>query len=256
MNGDEALKGNLKDFGRTMGVNALGCVSMEFFEPEDDGELVRRLRRILPEVKSVVSFIQPFPRGALHLLKDAEAGFPFYTRMAGVGARRIDELSVQIAVFLEEEGFSAAPIFVCTPLEMVEKFDLWGYASQIDLAAASGLGWKGKNGLLISPKYGTRVGIGTVLTDAALPPDKPLAKSCPEDCFICVEKCPSKAIDGSGRVNRLTCTVTQATAPLSLMMARDFPIKDNRAMIVNIGAVDEHTWYRCNACVVHCPIGT
>ena len=248
------LKDDLKKFCRTLGVDDFGAVSAESLM--NAGELHGRLQRILPGVKSVISFIQPFPKGALPLLKDAEAGFPFYTRLAGIGARRIDELSVSISIFLEEKCCLAVPIFVCTPLEMRDKFDMWGYASQIDLAAAAGVGWKGKNGLLISPKYGTRVGIGTILTDAALAPDSPLEEGCPEACFLCVEKCPSKALDGTGRVNRLTCTVTQATAPLSLMMAKQFPVKENMDMILNVGAVDEHTWYRCNACVVHCPVGT
>ncbi len=78
---------------------------------------------------------------------------------------------------------------------------------------------------------------------------------CPEDCFLCVEKCPAEAIDGSGKVDREKCTKVQALAPLSLMMAKEFPVKENLSMIVNVGSVDEHVWYTCNACVVSCPIG-
>jgi hypothetical protein len=64
------------------------------------------------------------------------------------------------------------------------------------------------------------------------------------------------AIDGSGKVDRPKCTQTQATAPLSIMMAKDFPIEQNRSMVINVGGVDEHVWYTCNACVVNCPVGT
>lgn len=67
--------------------------------------------------------------------------------------------------------------------------------------------------------------------------------------------CPSKALDGTGKVNRLTCTVIHAIAPLSLMMTKHFSAKENMDMILNVGAVDEHTWYRCNACVVNCLVG-
>jgi len=45
-------------------------------------------------------------------------------------------------------------------------------------------------------------------------------------------------------------------APLSLMMGKDFPVKENLSMVLNVGAVDEHVWYTCNACVIICPIGT
>jgi hypothetical protein len=37
--------------------------------------------------------------------------------------------------------------------------------------------------------------------------------------------------------------------PLSLMMAKGFPVKDNLLMLVNVGSTDEHVWYTCNACV-------
>ena len=109
--------------------------------------------------------------------------------------------------------------------------------------------------MLISPEHGTRVCIGTVLTDAVLEDDAPLERGCPEDCFLCVERCPAAAIDSTGKVDREKCTRVQALAPLSLMMDRDFPVKENLSMIVNVGAVDEHVWYTCNGCVVSCPIG-
>jgi epoxyqueuosine reductase QueG len=166
-----------------------------------------------------------------------------------------DGISLNISLYLETQGFVAVPIFACTPLEIRGKLDLWGYVSQIDIAANSGLGWKGKNGLLISPEDGPRVGVGTVLTDAPLQGDARLNQRCPDECLICVDGCPSKALDGTGRVNRLNCTVTQAIAPLSLMMTKEFSIKEHRDMIVNVGGVDEHTWYKCNACVVNCPMG-
>jgi epoxyqueuosine reductase QueG len=128
--------------------------------------------------------------------------------------------------------------------------------SQIDLAARSGLGWIGKNGLLISAEHGTRVGIGTVLTDAALKHDAPLAQGCPEDCLLCVEQCPAAALDGTGKVDRVKCTRIQAMAPISMMLAKDFDVKENISMLVNMGAVDEHVWYQCHTCVVSCPVGT
>lgn len=253
MKSKKALREALEKQSEKLGAREIGVVQTDSLK--DSAELYAEVMRILPEAKSAVSFISPFPKGTLHLLKDPSRGMPFYTRIAGIGARVVDELSVNISNYLERQGFLAAPVFVCTPLEMRGKLDLWGYVSQIDIAAKSGLGWKGKNGLLISPEYGPRIGVGTVLTDAPLQGDKPSKQTCPDECLICVEACPSQALDGTGRVNRLNCTLTQAMAPLSIMMTKEFSMKDHRDMIVNVGGVDEHTWYKCNACVVNCPIG-
>ncbi|UCD34893.1 MAG: epoxyqueuosine reductase [Nitrospiraceae bacterium] len=63
-------------------------------------------------------------------------------------------------------------------------------------ATSAGLGWIGRNGLLISPVYGPRLSLATVLTDAPLKPDKPEEKSRCGDCMLCVRHCPSGAITG------------------------------------------------------------
>ncbi len=64
-------------------------------------------------------------------------------------------------------------------------------------ATSAGIGWVGKNGLLISPDFGPRLSLGTVLTDAALEADKPTEFSLCGDCTLCVQYCPSKAITGA-----------------------------------------------------------
>jgi epoxyqueuosine reductase QueG len=249
-----SLKKDLVAHCESIGVLALKSVSLDSLR--DSGTLHEGAQRVLPGVRSIISFTRSFPKGAMHLLKDETRGLPFYSRLAGLGARDLDDKSLNLCLFVESRGYQAVPVFSCVPMEVPEKLDLRGYISQIDLAARSGLGWIGKNGLLISPTHGTRVGIGTVLTDAEFEHDAPLAQGCPEDCFLCVERCPVAAIDGTGKVDRLQCTSIQAMAPVSRMLAKDFPVKENISMLVNMGAVDEHIWYQCHACVVSCPIGT
>jgi epoxyqueuosine reductase len=64
-------------------------------------------------------------------------------------------------------------------------------------ATSAGLGWIGKNGLLISTDYGPRLSLATVLTDAPLDADAPMEYSLCGDCMLCVEHCPSQAITGA-----------------------------------------------------------
>src|SRR5574342_648152 len=64
-------------------------------------------------------------------------------------------------------------------------------------ATSAGLGWVGKNGLLINPDHGPRLSLATVLTDAPITPDRPVEASGCGDCTLCIDHCPSKAITGA-----------------------------------------------------------
>lgn len=63
-------------------------------------------------------------------------------------------------------------------------------------ATCAGIGWIGRNGLLISPIYGPRLSFSTVLTDAPFAPDAPIVASQCGPCRLCQEHCPSGAITG------------------------------------------------------------
>ena len=64
-------------------------------------------------------------------------------------------------------------------------------------ATCSGLGWIGKNGLIINRRYGSKLSWATVLTNAPLKPDIPIVESHCGECDLCVKHCPSGAVTGS-----------------------------------------------------------
>ena len=65
------------------------------------------------------------------------------------------------------------------------------------VATRAGLGWIGKNGLLIVPEFGCAVRISSLLTDAPLQPAEPVTVSRCGNCRLCVEACPAKALRGT-----------------------------------------------------------
>ncbi len=61
------------------------------------------------------------------------------------------------------------------------------------LAARAGLGWIGKNSLLLHPQFGSWLVLGEIITDLELSCDSPLADGCGK-CTRCLEKCPTAAL--------------------------------------------------------------
>ena len=73
-------------------------------------------------------------------------------------------------------------------------------ALSIPLAIDAGIGALGRNGLLVSPEYGSNIRICKIFTDLPLLPDKPnsqfiakLSNFC-KGCFLCAEACANNAI--------------------------------------------------------------
>ena len=61
------------------------------------------------------------------------------------------------------------------------------------VAERAGLGWFGKNTMILTPTHGSWIFLGEVITDLELKPDKPLQKNCGQ-CTMCIDKCPTGAI--------------------------------------------------------------
>jgi epoxyqueuosine reductase QueG len=63
-------------------------------------------------------------------------------------------------------------------------------------ATRSGLGWIGKTALFVSPRYGPRLRLVSVLTTQKFDTGPPVKTSLCGECEICVKKCPASAANG------------------------------------------------------------
>jgi epoxyqueuosine reductase len=72
------------------------------------------------------------------------------------------------------------------------------------LAARAGLGFIGKNHMLINPGLGCRIFLGEIITDLELPPDEPVAGDC-TGCRKCLDACPTGALRPDGQFDAGLC---------------------------------------------------
>lgn len=110
----------------------------------------------------------------------------------------------------------------------------------VDVAVAqrAGLGFIGKNGLLITKEFGSWVYLGEIITNIDFPPDTPIPCQCGE-CTRCIDFCPPSALLGDGHLNAQRCLSFQTQT--KGMMPAEF-----RPMIRNV-------IYGCDICQLVCP---
>jgi epoxyqueuosine reductase len=84
-----------------------------------------------------------------------------------------------------------------------------------EAAARAGVGFYGKNTLLITRRHGSWVVLGTLVTEAELDATPPLDADCGE-CRLCVDACPTGALDEPGVLDSTRCLSywTQSRAPI------------------------------------------
>jgi len=73
-----------------------------------------------------------------------------------------------------------------------------------EAAARAGVGFYGKNTMLITRRFGSWVVLGTLVTDRELEPTQPLALDC-GSCTLCIEACPTGALDDPGTLDATKC---------------------------------------------------
>lgn len=126
-------------------------------------------------------------------------------------------------------------------------------SSHIPLKTAAvkcGLGCQGKNTLLITPHFGPRVRLISVLTTAELDIDEPYKENLCGDCDKCVNACPTRALEPYRlKINR--CMTYSAESPHSSDVPEDVRKLERRL----IARPTPNSYIECTTCIDACPIG-
>lgn len=109
---------------------------------------------------------------------------------------------------------------------------------EVRVAALSGLGVIGRNGLLINRKYGSWVFIGEIVTTLCLESSGEI-HSC-SGCGLCENKCPTGALSG-GRVDKSKC--------LSEITQRKGELTDEQKLLIR----ESGCAWGCDVCQLVCP---
>ena len=110
---------------------------------------------------------------------------------------------------------------------------------EVELAARSGLGWRGKHTLLLSRDAGSMFFLGEIYVDVALPVTAPVAARC-GTCSACIDICPTQAIVAPYQLDARRCI-----SYLTIEHAGSIPVELRPLMGNRI--------YGCDDCQLICP---
>jgi epoxyqueuosine reductase len=128
---------------------------------------------------------------------DVNAACEYRTHGYDILNNRLNLIASILSSYLNKEGYRTLPI---PAAERTNENSGTPTVSHKMIAHIAGLGWIGKNCLLITPEHGPRLRLISLLTDAPLDTaDNPLKERCGK-CTRCVEICPVKALKGKNYV--------------------------------------------------------
>lgn len=150
-----------------------------------------------PEYGYAVTIVRKLSRAVIKTINGAPT-MEYFQHYRATNAR-LDSIALDAVSFIENAGYLALPVAASqsTPDKKDEYRGIFPHKTG---AVLSGLGFIGKNGLLIT-KYGSAVRLASVLTDMPLSAQKEIKPCLCGDCQICKNACPAGAITGELYVN-------------------------------------------------------
>ena len=149
---------------------------------------------VMESTKSVIIFGICMPKEVMEEVPEIK-----YQTMLANHFSRLRRIAKKIGRLLEEKGYNSYP---CHDQDNIE---------HKKAAQLAGLGRVGNHTLLITPKYGPRVHLNSVLTDYPLHFDTFLEEELCDQCDECITKCPPGALKKGLEVDRSKCLIYRSS---------------------------------------------
>lgn len=188
----------LRQVALEAGADDVGFVSLD--NPAVAGER-DYVREALPGAQSLVAICLRSNRENMRSVARSVASHELYAIRD-----HVDLITRAIARRLEDIGVRAVSPPMDVPMEATRYPDRMWIVSQKTVAVAAGLGHMGIHTNVIHPRFGTFIGLGTVVVQPRLTTySEPLSTNPCIDCQLCVDVCPVGAIKPDGRFEAHAC---------------------------------------------------
>jgi epoxyqueuosine reductase len=185
----------LASYCKDVGVSLFGTASI--LDARDDFDLPDELKH---RFAWAVSIGQRLSSAVLDDLQDGPT--PLYFHHYRQLNLFLDRAAFLIASRIQDLGYEALPVAASQVIDWGRQR---GHVSHKAIARLAGLGWIGRNNLLVNPQYGAQIRLVSVLTTMPLDPAEPLPNGCGE-CRSCRVSCPANAIkDKPGDFDHIGC---------------------------------------------------
>lgn len=243
------LKQEIKDAAYSMGIDDIGFASADPFLSLKNVLLDRRAKgyesgfeepdidkRVYPELSlagpaSLISIAVAYPSK----LENPPKSEPGLRR--GILARSAWGQDYHTVL---REAMARLEEFIVQRVEGARIESMVDTGALVDRAVAerAGIGFKAKNCMVISPKWGSWIYLGELITNIPFEPDVPVTEDCGE-CTKCIDSCPTGALVGPGELNAQRC--------VSFLTQTKGFIEDE--FMRKIG----NRLYGCDTCQIVCP---
>jgi len=190
----------IKDRAKELGIDDIGIGNIERF---DNAPPLMSIKNYFPGAKSVIAIVMRIPRGSYRGIEEGthwhNYTFYAYNKLNSVFRPR---LTYDLCRFIEDHGWEAVPHYPAVsernparepvapgklPSDIVPSTRL--------IAAGTGVGEIGHSKVFLNKKFGPRLRLGLIFTDAVLEPDPILdTGTICSHCGACVRECPGNAI--------------------------------------------------------------
>lgn len=200
----DELKETIKTTAHSLGIDLVGVTDL----PRLEGAPKRfHATDYLPNAKAVVVIGTHFPEGIVENWDRTPSAYQYYGY--AIPNKELGHACFKLSKLIERAGYRCFPIVPTGHSKDMDHVKQMGEFSHRHAAVAAGLGELGYNRLLITPEFGNRVRLCSIITEAPLPPD-PIYDGPPlcDRCKKCIRACPGSCLDES---KLLHCTIGDKT---------------------------------------------